>query len=514
MRALCVFTAVLLLSLASLAESSRSRENGFVKDELLVKVRSEYENTAERVVTSKNAVVVEDLGDTGWKRIKLPSGRSVTDALIAFREAKEIESTQPNYYYNLNVTPNDPQFGSLYGMSKISTPSAWKLSTGSHNTVVAVIDTGIRYTHEDLAANMWTNPGEVGGNGLDDDGNGFVDDIYGYDFYSNDSEPLDETTGVGGHGTHTSGTIGAVGNNIIGVVGVNWRVRLMAIKIYGPTGTDTTSAMLISAYNYVRLMKERGVNIRVTNNSYSGCNEACGSDRATKEALDAMGNAGILNVFSAGNDGRNIDLNPAFPASYTSTSVLSVANSNASDVRNGSSNFGPISVDLAAPGTGILSTYRTDTGYQSLSGTSMASPHVAGAAALLSSYDPGLSVASLKATLMNSVDRLTDWTGVVRSGGRLNAARALHEPTECIFELGRTLIDMPRKGGHFSITLSIPANCDFEVVSEVNWIHASEKIGSGPGPVTFWVGVSPTLSRTGSLRIAGQTVTVMQGQEQ
>ncbi len=189
---------------------------------------------------------------------------------------------------------------------------------------------------------MWSNPGETPGNGIDDDSNGFIDDVYGYDFRFNDADPLDEH----GHGTHVAGTIGAKGNNALGVVGVNWHVRLMAIKIYDATGFGTTSAMLINAYNYVRLMKTNGVNIRVTNNSYSGCDEACGYDQATKDALDAMGNAGILNVFAAGNDNTNIDTSPAFPAGYTSPSVLSVASSTSTDARSGFSNYGAENVDL------------------------------------------------------------------------------------------------------------------------------------------------------------------------
>ncbi len=343
----------------------------------------------------------------------------------------DIEAVQPNFYYYLAAAPNDTRFSELWGMNAISAPAAWDIATGNANTVVAVIDTGIQYTHEDLAANMWSNPGETPGNGIDDDGNGFIDDVYGYDFRFNDSDPLDEH----GHGTHVAGTIGAKGNNALGVVGVNWNVRLMAIKIYDATGFGTTSAMLINAYNYVTLMKINGVNIRVTNNSYSGCDEACGYDQATKDALDAMGNAGILNVFAAGNDNTDIDSTPAFPASYTSPTVLSVASSTSTDARSGFSNFGPVSVDLAAPGSGILSTIFNGSGYGSKSGTSMASPHTAGAAALLSSHNPALSPSSLKATLMNSVDPLANWSGVVKTGGRLNIANALSNQTNCTIAL-------------------------------------------------------------------------------
>ena len=318
----------------------------YVPGEILVKFAG-GSKTSE-ILRVKGAKTIEQFADLGWRRIKLPKGTPVENALKEFGKTAGVEAVQPNYYYHLLATPNDPQFSSagMYGLSKISAPQAWDLTTGSPTVVVANIDTGVRYTHEDLAANMWTNPGEIPNNGVDDDGNGFVDDYYGYDFFFNDSDPLDEN----GHGTHTSGILGAVGNNSLGVVGVNWTVRIMAIKIYNSNGNGTTSAMLINAYNYVRIMKNRGVNIRVTNNSYGGCDEACGYDQATRDALDAMGDAGILNVFAAGNDGRNIDTAPSYPASYTSPSIVSVANSNSIDTRNGSSNYGVESVDLAAPG--------------------------------------------------------------------------------------------------------------------------------------------------------------------
>src|SRR5678815_4018924 len=165
---------------------------------------------------------------------------------------------------------------------------------------------------------------------------------------------------------------------------------------------STTSAMLINAYNYIRMMKLRGVNIRVTNNSYGGCNEACGYDQATKDALDSMGNAGILNVFAAGNSNQNNDVTPSYPVSYTSPSILGVAASTSTDAKASFSSYGAASVDLAAPGVNILSTtFGSNSSYGIMSGTSMATPHAAGAAALLAAYNPNLSAASLKATLMN-----------------------------------------------------------------------------------------------------------------
>ena len=318
----------------------------------------------------------------------------------------------------------------MYEMQKISAPAAWDLTTGSQQTVVAVIDTGIKYTHEDLAANMWTNPGEIAGNGIDDDGNGFVDDVYGYDFFYNDSDPLDEN----GHGTHTAGTIGAVGNNSLGVVGVNWNVRLMAIKIYSASGNGTTSAMLINAYNYVRMMRERGVNIRVTNNSYGGCDEACGYDQATKDAIDALGRANVLQVFAAGNNGQNVETTPFYPGSYTSPSILTVAASDQNDNRASFSNYGATSVDVAAPGVSDSQHGQNDGKLRNFKRNFDGFAHTtAGAAALLASQNPNLSAASLKATLINSVDVLSNWNGIVKSGGRINVARALQNQTVCAF---------------------------------------------------------------------------------
>ncbi len=500
--------ALLVIFLTQVLHAQKPTEN-FVKDELLVKFKDGTSNeSAVKINRQGNSHLLETFADLGWQRIKLPENLSVEKAISFYKTFAEVETVQPNFYYKLAVTPNDTRYSELWGMEKISAPTAWNSATGNSNTIVAVIDTGIKYTHEDLAANMWTNSGEIPNNSIDDDNNGFVDDVYGYDFRFNDSDPMDEH----GHGTHVSGTIGAVGNNSLGVAGVNWNVRLMAIKIYSSTGTDTTSAMLINAYNYVRLMKERGENIRVTNNSYSGCEEACGYDQATKDALDAMGNAGILNVFAAGNQNRDVDTNPAFPGSYTSPSVLSVASSTSTDVRSGFSNFGITSVDLAAPGSGILSTTISAANYGNSSGTSMASPHVAGAVALLSSHNPKLSNASLKATLMNSVDVLANWNGVIKTGGRLNVSNALQNQTVCNFNLSQNSLQARTKGGVYTVDITAATNCDYSVKSNARWIYIIDSADaySGNKTITFRVTVNPKISRTGTITIAGQTFVVTQ----
>lgn len=494
--------------------AAQDKSDVYVPNEVLIKLDSSLRaRRSVEGILNQGASFLEKLGEDGWQRFQIPEGMTVEDAIDTYKKVDGVLVVQPNFYYHLLATPNDPQFTStgMYGLGKISAPAAWDLSTGSSNVVVADIDTGMRYTHQDLAANAWINPGEIPMNGVDDDMNGFIDDVYGWDFFYNDSNPIDD---AGGHGTHTAGTIGAVGNNMLNVVGVNWNVKIMPIKIYSPNGTDSTSAMLVNAYTYIRMMKLRGVNIRVTNNSYGGCGEACGYDQATKDALDAMGDAGILSVFAAGNSNSNNDTSPggSYPSVYTSPSILAVASSTSTDARSSFSCWGLNSVDLAAPGSSVLSTYATsDTATATLSGTSMATPHTTGAAALLSAYNPNLSVASLKASLMNNVDQLPAWTSLVKSGGRLNVFAAMQNQTTCNFNLSTQAITARTKGGYYTVGMTVPQNCDYSIKSNANWIKVDgSNVGSGNGSVTFRVTVNPGISRTGTVTIAGQTVTVTQ----
>ena len=267
---------------------------------------------------------------------------------------------------------------------------------------------------------MWINPGEIPGNGIDDDGDGYVDDIHGIDTVNNDSDPMDDN----GHGTHTAGTIGARGNNGIGVTGVAWNPQIIACKFLDSTGSGFDSGAIACFDYFVDLKLHHGINIRVTSNSWGAPRDLSQPfPTVMKAAIDAAGNAGIVNVFAAGNSNTNNDVTPFDPASFASSSLISVAASDSSDARASFSNYGPTSVHLAAPGVNILSTYQN--GYAYASGTSMATPHVAGTVALMASANPSLTVNALKGRLLASVDPIPGWSGLTATAGRLNVYQAV-----------------------------------------------------------------------------------------
>ena len=281
---------------------------------------------------------------------------------------------------------------------------------------MAVIDTGVDYTHPDLASNIWTNPGEIAGNGIDDDHNGFVDDVHGYDFVNNDGNPMDDNR----HGTHVAGTIAAAGNNGLGVTGVNWSSSIMALKFLSSGGSGSTSDA-IRAVNYATMMKTTyGVNVRLTSNSWGGG----GYDQSLYNAIQSGGNAGILFVAAAGNSGTNNDASPFYPASYNLDSIIAVAATDDCDQLADFSCYGATSVDLAAPGVDIYSTVPGNA-YASLSGTSMATPHVSGVVALACAVAPAASRAEVRQAVLGGADPLASLTGRVATGGRLNARKTL-----------------------------------------------------------------------------------------
>ena len=361
----------------------------------------------------------------GLQAVRIPPGSHVKDALKFYRGHPAVLYAEPNWIVHTQATPDDPRFGELWALhntgqnggtpdADIDAPEAWDLTTGSSDVVVAVIDTGIDYTHPDLAANMFHNTPDCDHNGIDDDGNGQIDDCFGIDTTNKDSDPMDD----GDHGTHVAGTIGAVGNNGVGVVGVNRTVRLMACKFLDATGSGNI-ADAIDCLEYVKLMKERGVNIVATNNSWGGG----GFSQALFDAIEAHRQRGILFIAAAGNAGSNNDTTPMYPASYALPNVIAVAATTRTDAQAAFSNFGRRTVHLGAPGSEILSTTRGNT-YQIFSGTSMATPHVTGVAALLKAQDPERDWRAIKNLILAGGDTISSLANTI-TGKRLNARGAL-----------------------------------------------------------------------------------------
>ena len=341
-------------------------------------------------------------------------------------------SCSPNWIVRASDIPNDPRYSELWGLGEtrgIDAPRAWDLFTGSTSIVVAVIDTGIDYTHPDLSANMWRNPGETAGNGVDDDGNGFIDDLHGINARTgaaSPGNPMDDHY----HGTHVAGTIGAVGNNNLGVVGVNHRVKLMALKFLSASGSGSLSDA-IRAIDYMTMMRsEHGINVRVSNNSWGGG----GYSAALESAITRARDAGIIFVAAAGNASLDNDSSPSYPANYEVSNVVSVAAIDREQNLASFSNYGATSVDIAAPGVGILSCV-PGSGYNLLSGTSMATPHVAGALALLLGNEPGLSFTQainrlyLSGTARASLVDPASGSPLVATQRALNVGRMLHNET-------------------------------------------------------------------------------------
>jgi serine protease len=352
----------------------------------------------------------------GLEQVSIPpEGMGVATSVQTLSALPYVEYAEPDYVVHAVGTPNDPSFPNLWGMTNIKAPAAWDSFTGNANFVVADIDTGMDYNHPDLAANVWTNPGEIAGNSIDDDGNGYVDDVHGWDFANNDNDPFDGN----GHGTHTAGTIGAVGNNGVGVAGVNWNVKLMPLKFLSDSGSGSTSAA-ISALNYA---VARGA--KVSNNSWGGG----GFSQGLYDAINNARAIGHLFIAAAGNGGSdqvgdNNDTTPFYPASYTLDNLIAVAAIDSGDNRASFSNYGATGVDLGAPGVSILSTTPNNS-YAYYSGTSMATPHVAGVVALVYALNPGWTYAQVRDRVFSTVRPVASMSGNTVTGGVLDASAAV-----------------------------------------------------------------------------------------
>jgi len=421
---------------------ARTKEDS--EPEVLVRFKPGVSLAEIKKITAMNNDVVED-------EIESVKGLAAIDDLdnadpeaVAeqYREMSNVSYAEPNYEIKLDdpaetysiqdgvhrvpsdASPDDPQFAQQWALNNlgqdggkkgadINALEAWQETQGSDQVVVAVLDSGVDYTHTDLRSNMWLRPDNLPQ--YTDDELGTFNDENGFNGTDNAADPMDDN----GHGTHCAGIIGAEGNNGEGIAGVNWNVRIMPLKFMGRGGFGTTKDA-IEAINYAIDRKQHGVNVRVINASWGSTSRS----KALEDAIRAAGEQGILFVAAAGNDGSNNDKRPHYPSNYDLPNVISVAALDRNDQLTSFSNWGPNTVHIAAPGKDILSTWLNDD-YREASGTSMAAPHVAGVAALILAKEPNLSVEKLRDRLLKSVDPIDSLKGKIESGGRLDAAKAL-----------------------------------------------------------------------------------------
>jgi subtilisin family serine protease len=399
---------------------------------------SPAENALVRTNSRKtiNAVAFEKISSlaTNTEVVKLANGVSVEVAIARLKNQPGIRFVEPNYIVKALDTSNDPYFtnGSLWGMFGSSTSpanafgsnsaKAWNDGyVGSSDVVIGVIDEGMQVLHPDLSANIWVNPGDSTKDGFDNDGNGFVDDINGWDFVNNNASVYDGGK-LDKHGTHVAGTIGAKGGNGFGVAGVNWNVKIISTKFLGANGGTTANA--VAALDYLTNLKTRTtnpVNLIASNNSWGGG----GFSQALLDAINRSGNAGMLFIAAAGNSTTNNDSTASYPSNYSCTTstgawdcVIAVAAIDSAGAIASFSSYGATKVDLGAPGVGIWSTLPGT--YGSYSGTSMATPHVTGAAALCKSINPSITAEGVRAAILNSVAATGSLAGKTATNGRLD----------------------------------------------------------------------------------------------
>lgn len=422
---------VLLLGLALVSSPQVSAQGDvaplYARDEILVRFAAGVSaGEAQAAVAQIGASVTErfDIVENLYL-VKLAPPMTPADAIAAFKTQGGTLYAEPNYTLRAFATPNDSRFSELWGLhntgqsggttdADIDAPEAWDITTGSSSVVVAVVDTGIDYNHPDLAANMIQNETNCA-DGVDNDGNGHVDDCYGLDTINNDTNPMDDNR----HGTHVAGTIGATGNNSVGVVGVNWNVKLMACKFLNASGSGSTSNA-VKCLSYIATMKDRGVNIVATNNSWGGG----GFSQSLEDAIDVQRQKGILFIAAAGNSTTDHDLGNVYPASHYLPNIIAVASQTRTNMLSSFSDFGRRTVHLGAPGSAILSTTLNNS-YTSLSGTSMATPHVAGVAALLKAQDSTRDWRAIRNLILAGGSNASALAGTTVTGKRLNAAGSL-----------------------------------------------------------------------------------------
>lgn len=427
---------------------SQPQPAAFVPDQVLLRFdKPTGLAAAKRVLDGAQFTVAESLVPAlDIYLVRLNGKLAVSEAVALLKGRSDLRWVQPDHYLDLRAVPNDPSFASQWNLSQpsdfdVDAPEAWDLATGGTDTggrqiVIAIVDNGASLTQTDLAPNLWVNTGEIAGNGVDDDLNGYIDDINGWDAYGNDGGiPVPSNH----HGTHVAGIAGARGNNANQIAGVNWNVKLMIVA-----ASSSTTSIVTRGYNYVLTQKTRwrnsggtqGANVVAANSSFGVNFGNCNSDSFPlwNDLYNAMGAVGILSPCATANLSVNVDVQGDVPTTCASPYIIAVTNTNSSDQKVSNAGWGPVSIDLGAPGASILSTYNSGTGL--LSGTSMAAPHVAGAIALMhaaASADfnnyymtyPDSAARKIKQMILGAVDLKLGFDTLCVSGGRLNLFNAV-----------------------------------------------------------------------------------------
>lgn len=417
------FIALLVTGINAFASTPES-----VPGEFIVKLKDDavVAKSSVNVLSQQLGAYIKDtIPGQNIVVIKRPVFEIQSNVIKSLSQNPLVEIVEPNYIYRINRTPNDPLLGQLWGLVNtgqadssrsngvagvdVGAAQAWDITTGSKDVIVAVIDTGINYNHADLKDNMWANEAELNGKaGVDDDGNGIIDDVYGANFVDANKptgNPLDDH----GHGSHCSGTIGAAGNDGKGIVGVAWNVRLMGVKFLSASGSGSLDGAL-KGIDYATKM-----GARILSNSWGGG----GYSETLKQAIQRSNDAGALFVAAAGNESNNNDANPTYPATYDVPNVVSVAAIDNKGQIASFSNYGKTTVHVGAPGVNVYSSV-TGGGYDSYSGTSMAAPHVSGMAVLLASNEPNLTNVEMKQRIIATSKPISGLRGKSR-GGLANA---------------------------------------------------------------------------------------------
>ena len=421
-------------------QSLRGGRAQYIPGELLVQFKPGTSEQAQKAALSfvgasrKDSVLPASRRQDGkgdLHLVSLPRGLLVADAFRSMSQLADVDFAEPNWVYTHQATSNDTYVtnGSLWGMTGTfgsGASAAWAANkTNCGDVYIGIIDEGYMHTHTDLAANVGKNIGEIAGNGIDDDNNGYVDDVYGWDFDGNNNTVFD---GVGDdHGTHVAGTIAGVGANGLGVAGVCWQAKLMSGKFLGSRGGSTANAIKAVDY-FTDLKKRHNLNLPATSNSWGGG----GFSQGLADAIERANSAGILFIAAAGNSSLNCDAADCFPAEYKNANVIAVASITNTGALSSFSNYGSSTIHIGAPGSGIWSTVPVAggtrknptvvSGYASYNGTSMATPHVTGAAALYKALNPAATAAQIKAAILGSATPTSSLAGKTVTGGRLNVS--------------------------------------------------------------------------------------------